>query len=111
MEGSKKMSQQENYLSNLAQSFFMKPRIAPAKRFDAISFKIILGLQSELREIERRGFQDMPGDAASASLGGASSSQPMMSSTCQVGDSGEQLATFDDVRKKMETYRTPSCLQ
>jgi hypothetical protein len=106
------MSQHEKDLSDLAESFVMRPRVAFAKRFNAISFKIILRLQSELLEIESRGFQDMPGDATSASLGPPTSSQTSSTGpTRQAGGSGGQLATFDDVRKKMETYRMSSRLQ
>ncbi|QKX63798.1 uncharacterized protein TRUGW13939_10969 [Talaromyces rugulosus] len=100
------MSQHEKYLSDLAESFVMKPRVAFAKRFNTISFKILLRLESELLEIESRGFQDMPGDATSTSLGSPTSSQPSSTGpTRQAGGSGEQLATFDEVRKKMETYQ------
>ncbi|CRG82774.1 hypothetical protein PISL3812_00120 [Talaromyces islandicus] len=94
------MSQQENSTGNFTDLFLSKPRIAAAKRFDAISLKIILGLQSELREIECRGFQDIP----PYSLDRTTISQSSTHSTIQAGSTGEQLATFDDVRKKMETY-------
>lgn len=103
----KKMSQPKNDLNNLAELFLLNPRIAATKRFDAISLKIILGMQSELLEIESRGFQDIP----SSGPGPSTVSQSSTGSEGQVGRTGEQLPTFDDVRKKMETYRMPTRLQ
>lgn len=97
------MAQPQTDLGKLAGYFLTKKRIAVAKRFDAISLEVLLGLESELHEIERRGFQ---GPTAYTSPGSFTSSQPPMSPTSQAGDNEVQLATFDDVRKKLETYRT-----
>lgn len=107
------MSQRNDYMGILAENLHESSRIAPARRFDAIGFKIILGLQCELREIERRGFQNMPGDAASSRAGPPTSPQSSAdpTPTSQIGDNQEQLVPFDYVRKKMETYRMPSPLR